>query len=94
MEHVTNITTRESEKLQARAQLAYDITHKGGQVNPESKAAFYQQGYTDEDLVDLLLELSNATADKPATPSAYNPFLFFAGILRRIKGHFRTKSCP
>ncbi len=92
MEHVTDITTRGNERLQALVQLAYDITHKAGELNPESKAAFYKQGYTDENLVDLLLQISNATADEPAAPTDYNPFRFFAGIYKRIQGHFRKKS--
>jgi hypothetical protein len=86
MEHVIHIPTRENEKLNALMQLAYDITHKGGQLNAESKAAFYQQGYTDENLVDLLLQISNNTADETSAQSENNLFRFFAGIFTRMPG--------
>jgi len=72
-------------KLNALVQLAYDITHKGGQVNAESKAAFYQQGYTDENLVDLLLQISDNNADELSAQSDINPWRFFAGIFKKVK---------
>ena len=52
----------ENVKLNALLQLASDITENRGRVNAENKAAFFQQGYTNENLVDLILQVSDKTA--------------------------------
>jgi uncharacterized peroxidase-related enzyme len=52
----------ENAKLNALVQLAADITENKGRVNAESTAAFFQQGYTNEHLVDLILQISDKTA--------------------------------
>lgn len=52
----------ENVKLNALLQLASDITKNRGRVNEENKAAFFQQGYTNENLVDLILQISDKTA--------------------------------
>jgi uncharacterized peroxidase-related enzyme len=52
----------ENAKLNALVQLASDITQNRGRVNAESTAAFFQQGYTNENLVDLILQISDKTA--------------------------------
>ena len=52
----------ENAKLHALVQLASDITENRGRANAESTAAFFQQGYTNENLVDLILQISDKTA--------------------------------
>lgn len=52
----------ENAKLNALVQLAADITENRGKVNAESTAAFFEQGYTNENLVDLILLVSDKTA--------------------------------
>ena len=52
----------ENAKLNALVQLASDITENRGRVNAGSTAAFFQQGYTNENLVDLILQISDKTA--------------------------------
>lgn len=52
----------ENAKLNALVQLASDITENRGRVNPENTAAFFEQGYTNENLVDLILQISDKTA--------------------------------
>lgn len=74
----------ENAKINALVQLAYDMTHKGGQNNPESTVDFYQQGYTDEHLVDLLIEISNNRAIKQAAQPDKSPWRFIIGSIRRM----------
>lgn len=52
----------ENAKLNALVQLASDITENRGRVNAASTAAFFEQGYTNENLVDLILLISDKTA--------------------------------
>ena len=52
----------ENAKLNALVQLASDITQNRGRVNEQSTADFFQQGYTKENLVDLILLISDKTA--------------------------------
>ena len=52
----------ENAKLNALVQLASDITENRGRVNAGSTAAFFEQGYTNENLVDLILQISDKTA--------------------------------
>lgn len=49
----------ENAKLNALVQLNSDITQKGCQLNAGSKAALYQQGYNDENLVDSFVQISD-----------------------------------
>lgn len=52
----------ENEKLNALVKLAGEITENRGRVNAGSTAAFFEQGYTNENLVDLILLISDKTA--------------------------------
>ena len=52
----------ENEKLNALVQLAADITENRGRVSAVSTAAFFEQGYNNENLVDLVLQISDKTA--------------------------------
>lgn len=52
----------ENEKLNALVKLAADITENRGRVDAASTAAFFEQGYTNENLVDLILLISDKTA--------------------------------
>ena len=52
----------ENAKLNALVQLASDITENRGRVDTASTAAFFEQGYTNENLVDLILQISDKTA--------------------------------
>ena len=52
----------ENAKLNALVQLAADITENRGRVNAGSTATFFEQGYTNENLVDLILQISDKTA--------------------------------
>ena len=52
----------ENAKLNALVQLASDITENRGRVSEENTAAFFEQGYTNENLVDLILQISDKTA--------------------------------
>ena len=49
-------------KLNALVQLAADITKTRGYANPALVDAFFAQGYTNENLVDLILQISDKTA--------------------------------
>ena len=49
-------------KLNALVQLAADITAQRGNASSELVDEFYAQGYTDEHLVDLVLQISDKTA--------------------------------
>ena len=49
-------------KLNSLVQLAADITKNKGNANSAKVAEFYAQGYTNENLVDLILQISDKTA--------------------------------
>jgi len=49
-------------KLNALVQLAAEITKTRGYANPDLVNAFFAQGYTNENLVDLILLISDKTA--------------------------------
>jgi uncharacterized peroxidase-related enzyme len=49
-------------KLNALVQLAAEITKTKGNANPDLVNAFFAHGYTDENLVDLILQVSDKTA--------------------------------
>jgi len=49
-------------KLNALVQLAAEITKTRGEANPTLVDAFFAQGYTNENLVDLILLISDKTA--------------------------------
>lgn len=49
-------------KLSSLVQLAADITENKGKASTESVDAFFAQGYTDENLVDLILQVSDKIA--------------------------------
>lgn len=49
-------------KLDALVKLAAEITQKRGNANPTLVDAFFAQGYTNENLVDLILQVSDKTA--------------------------------
>ncbi len=49
-------------KLNALVQLAAEITQTRGNANENLVAAFFAQGYTNENLVDLILQISEKTA--------------------------------
>ena len=49
-------------KLNSLVQLAADITANKGNANSESVDAFFGQGFTNENLVDLILQVSDKTA--------------------------------
>ena len=49
-------------KLDALVKLAADITKNKGNANNETVDAFFNQGYTNENLVDLILQVSDKTA--------------------------------
>ncbi len=49
-------------KLNALVQLAEGITKNRGNVNAQLVDAFFAQGYTNESLVDLMLQVSEKTA--------------------------------
>lgn len=49
-------------KLNALVQLAADITQNRGNANAENVDAFFAHGYTKENLVDLILQVSDKTA--------------------------------
>ena len=48
--------------MNALVQLAADITNNRGNANAEMVDAFFAQGYTNENLVDLILQISDKTA--------------------------------
>lgn len=52
----------EDAKLNTLVQLASDITKNRGNANSENVDAFFAQGYTKENLVDLILQVSDKTA--------------------------------
>ena len=49
-------------KLDALVKLAADITKNRGKVSNENIDSFFTQGYTNENLVDLILQVSDKTA--------------------------------
>ena len=49
-------------KLNALVQLAKNITETRGNADPELTDDFFAQGYTNESLVDLILQISDKTA--------------------------------
>lgn len=49
-------------KLNALVQLAGEITKTRGYANPEIVDHFFAQGYTNENLVDVILQVSDKTA--------------------------------
>jgi uncharacterized peroxidase-related enzyme len=49
-------------KLNALVQLAAEITETRGYAKPELVDAFFNEGYTNENLVDLILQVSDKTA--------------------------------
>lgn len=49
-------------KLNALVQLAAEITKNRGNASSDSVDEFYAQGYTNENLVDLVLQVSDKTA--------------------------------
>ncbi|MBA4852175.1 carboxymuconolactone decarboxylase family protein [Emticicia sp. BO119] len=52
----------ENPKLNALVKLAADITRSKGKANEELVSGFYEQGYTNENLIDLILLISDKTA--------------------------------
>jgi AhpD family alkylhydroperoxidase len=72
-------------KLNALVQLAENITKTRGYTDPVLLDNFFAHGYTDENLVDLILQISDKTAmnylhnltkvpvDFPLAPSLYEP---------------------
>ena len=49
-------------KLNALVRLAADITRNRGNASPSIVSDFFEQGYTNENLVDLILQVSDKTA--------------------------------
>jgi uncharacterized peroxidase-related enzyme len=49
-------------KLNALVQLAADIANNKGSASAEAVDAFFENGYTNENLVDLILQISDKTA--------------------------------
>jgi AhpD family alkylhydroperoxidase len=49
-------------KLNALVQLAEEITKTRGYANPELVQAFFNENYTNENLIDLILQVSDKTA--------------------------------
>lgn len=49
-------------KLNSLVQLAADIAKNNGRANAENVDAFFENGYTNENLVDLILQISDKTA--------------------------------
>ncbi len=52
----------ENPKLNALVKLAADITENRGNASNENVENFFAQGYTNENLVDLILQVSDKTA--------------------------------
>ncbi len=63
-EQLTDIRKGKSSdpKLNTLVQLAAAITQNRGNANDDTVAAFFEQGYTNENLVDLILQISDKTA--------------------------------
>lgn len=63
-EQLTDIRKEKSTdaKLNALVQLAADITRTRGNASEILVNAFFENGYTDENLVDLILQVSDKTA--------------------------------
>ncbi|MCY0977064.1 carboxymuconolactone decarboxylase family protein [Chryseobacterium wangxinyae] len=63
-EQLTDIRKGKSEnpKLNALVNLAADITKNRGNASDDHVNAFFEQGYTKENLVDLILQVSDKTA--------------------------------
>ncbi len=63
-EQLTDIRRGKSDsaKLDALVKLAAEITEKRGYANAETIDAFFAHGYTNENLVDLVLQVSEKTA--------------------------------
>jgi uncharacterized peroxidase-related enzyme len=49
-------------KLNALVQLAAEVTDNKGRASSESVDSFFENGYTNENLVDLILQVSDKTA--------------------------------
>jgi AhpD family alkylhydroperoxidase len=49
-------------KLNALVQLAADVAENKGRASSETVDAFFENGYTNENLVDLILQVSDKTA--------------------------------
>jgi uncharacterized peroxidase-related enzyme len=49
-------------KLDSLVKLAANITQNKGNATPETVSEFFAQGYTNENLVDLILQISDKTA--------------------------------
>ena len=49
-------------KLNSLVQLAADITKNRGNSNEALVTEFFEQGYTNENLIDLILQISDKTA--------------------------------
>lgn len=52
----------ENARLNALVKLAADLTQKRGKAKHENLEDFFAQGYTNENLVDLILQISDKTA--------------------------------
>ncbi len=52
----------ENSKLNALVKLAADVTNNRGSASDENLADFFTQGYSKENLVDLILQISDKTA--------------------------------
>jgi alkylhydroperoxidase family enzyme len=52
----------ENPKLDALVKLAADITQNRGNTSTENLDAFFSHGYNSENLVDLILQVSDKTA--------------------------------
>ena len=63
-EQLLNIRREKADhpKLNALVKLAASITRNRGNAEPELVDDFYAQGYTNENLVDLILQVSDKTA--------------------------------
>lgn len=62
--HLLDIRNGKSEnpKLNALVKLAADLTQNRGNANPDNVKNFFAQGYNKENLVDLILQISDKTA--------------------------------
>jgi AhpD family alkylhydroperoxidase len=63
-EEILNLRSGQSSvvKLNALVALAKDITETRGRVSPQKLGDFYSAGYTDENLVDVILQISDKIA--------------------------------
>ncbi|MEO8236012.1 MAG: carboxymuconolactone decarboxylase family protein [Flavobacterium sp.] len=60
--HEIRLGKSSNEKLNALVALAADITKNKGKVSNDNLDLFFFQGYTNENLVDLILQISDKTA--------------------------------